>query len=189
MDAALLSHHEISKNRAICHVCHTRCVQPEARSFGPPSCLSGTPRCGLGAAYPCLCLALMLNDSVSRLPTDHTPGPSTSASLVVPSSSRHPTPSVEGKALNGSSGTGTNTPTSVKADGIVYFDCLSCKRQVSHISLFMRGTHLSLHGVFGCVSYQIASNRYAPHLSSCMGIGTGTRRAANRSNVKSKSVS
>jgi len=35
-------------------------------------------------------------------------------------------------------------------------------------------------------SPQIASNRYAPHLSSCIGLGTGTRRGAARGNVKSK---
>ncbi|KIM84544.1 hypothetical protein PILCRDRAFT_818115 [Piloderma croceum F 1598] len=91
---------------------------------------------------------------------DHSSG---SSNLMAPPmvSSRHPTPSAEGRALNGSSGTGTSTPTSVKAEGAFYFECLNCQRP-------------------------IASNRYAPHLSSCMGIGTGTRRAANRSNVKTK---
>ncbi|KIJ68724.1 hypothetical protein HYDPIDRAFT_173384 [Hydnomerulius pinastri MD-312] len=58
-------------------------------------------------------------------------------------------------------GTGTNTPTSVK-DGNILFECTVCKRQ-------------------------IASNRYAPHLSSCMGLGTGARRGAARgANLKAK---
>ncbi|KAG9314633.1 hypothetical protein JVU11DRAFT_5438 [Chiua virens] len=57
--------------------------------------------------------------------------------------------------------TGTSTPTTVK-DGNIYFECTQCKRQ-------------------------IASNRYAPHLSSCMGIGTGVRRGAARAtNLKAK---
>jgi len=97
----------------------------------------------------------------TRCGMDHSSGCSNLTVPPVASSSRHPTPSAEGKALNGSSGTGTSTPTSIKTDGVVYFECLECKRQ-------------------------IASNRYAPHLSSCMGIGTGTRRAANRSNAKTK---
>jgi len=53
------------------------------------------------------------------------------------------------------------TPTTIK-DGNILFECTVCKRQ-------------------------IASNRYAPHLSSCMGIGTGVRRGAARAtNLKSK---
>ncbi|EIN13596.1 hypothetical protein PUNSTDRAFT_129274 [Punctularia strigosozonata HHB-11173 SS5] len=40
-------------------------------------------------------------------------------------------------------------------EGNIYLECLQCKRQ-------------------------IASNRYAPHLSACMGLGTGSRRAAPR---------
>ncbi|KAF9229635.1 hypothetical protein BS17DRAFT_825710 [Gyrodon lividus] len=52
------------------------------------------------------------------------------------------------------SNTGTNTPTNIK-DGNILFECTVCKRQ-------------------------IASNRYAPHLSSCMGLGTGVRRGAAR---------
>ncbi|KAG6371663.1 hypothetical protein JVT61DRAFT_9377 [Boletus reticuloceps] len=56
---------------------------------------------------------------------------------------------------------GTSTPTTVK-DGNVLFECTVCKRQ-------------------------IASNRYAPHLSSCMGIGTGVRRGTARAtNLKTK---
>jgi len=56
---------------------------------------------------------------------------------------------------------GTSTPTTVK-DGNILFECTVCKRQ-------------------------IASNRYAPHLSSCMGIGTGVRRGAARAtNLKAK---
>ncbi|KZP32207.1 hypothetical protein FIBSPDRAFT_1036854 [Athelia psychrophila] len=93
----------------------------------------------------------------TRCGLDHLAGPST-LSAPLASSSRHPTPDV--KAINGSNGTGASTPTSVKADGTVYFECLVCKRQ-------------------------IASNRYAPHLSSCLG-HTGTRRATNRSGVKAK---
>ncbi|KIO02407.1 hypothetical protein M404DRAFT_668148 [Pisolithus tinctorius Marx 270] len=64
---------------------------------------------------------------------------------------------LEGKTT---SSTGTNTPTSTK-DGNVLFECTVCKRQV-------------------------ASNRYAPHLSGCMGIGTGSRRTAARGNLKTK---
>ncbi|KAJ7225734.1 hypothetical protein GGX14DRAFT_422031 [Mycena pura] len=66
-------------------------------------------------------------------------------------------------AANGSGGTGTSTPTSAK-DGNLYLECLSCSRQ-------------------------IASNRYAPHLSSCMGLATTRRGAARGTAVKSKQPS
>ncbi|KAG1784260.1 hypothetical protein EV702DRAFT_43772 [Suillus placidus] len=60
------------------------------------------------------------------------------------------------------SSTGTNTPNGSKSDGNIFFECMVCKRQV-------------------------ASNRFAPHLSVCMGTGTGSRRAAPRgTNLKAK---
>ncbi|KAI0307568.1 hypothetical protein B0F90DRAFT_25636 [Multifurca ochricompacta] len=56
----------------------------------------------------------------------------------------------------------TGTPTgSINKDGTALLECIGCGRPIS-------------------------SNRYAPHLSSCIGIGTGTRRAAAR-NATSKS--
>ncbi|KAN0100890.1 hypothetical protein V8E55_000874 [Tylopilus felleus] len=67
-------------------------------------------------------------------------------------------PSLASKTLPN---TGTSTPTTIK-DGNILFECTVCKRQ-------------------------IASNRYAPHLSSCMGIGTGLRRGGARAtNLKTK---
>ncbi|KAJ7786086.1 hypothetical protein B0H16DRAFT_17107 [Mycena metata] len=65
-------------------------------------------------------------------------------------------------AANGSGGTGTSTPT--KSDGNLYLECVNCSRQ-------------------------IASNRYAPHLSSCMGLGTTRRGAARGGAAKSKQPS
>lgn len=115
---------------------------------------------------------------------DHAPGTSVSAPLAVPSTSRQPTPSAEGKGLNGSlNGTGTSTPTSVKPDSTIYFDCQNCQRPVCLPVVFY-----SSDGLFFCTLAQVASNRYAPHLSSCMGIGTGTRRVGNRLNAKTKYV-
>ncbi|OSD05987.1 hypothetical protein PYCCODRAFT_1431810 [Trametes coccinea BRFM310] len=86
----------------------------------------------------------------------HVPGPSNAAG-----SSRVPTPNGDTQPVDGQSpaATGTNTPVNGK-DGTVYFECLECKRQ-------------------------IASNRYAPHLSSCMGIGN-RRGAARNATAKSK---
>ncbi|KAI6136900.1 hypothetical protein F5141DRAFT_1077382 [Pisolithus sp. B1] len=66
-------------------------------------------------------------------------------------------PLLDGKTV---SSTGTSTPTGSK-EGNVLFECPVCKRQV-------------------------ASNRYAPHLSGCMGIGTGSRRGAARGTLKTK---
>ncbi|KAJ6519607.1 hypothetical protein C8R45DRAFT_27959 [Mycena sanguinolenta] len=61
-------------------------------------------------------------------------------------------------AANGSAGTGTSTPT--KTDGnAIYLECVNCSRQ-------------------------IASSRYAPHLSSCLGLATSRRGAARGSAVK-----
>jgi hypothetical protein len=114
LDTALQSHHEVTRSRAICHVCNTHC--------------------GLG----------------------HVPGPSNYVPQAVPPPSRPSTPAAESKTTNGSLGTGTSTPTSVKADGTIYLNCVNCSRP-------------------------FASNRYALHLSSCLGIGTGTRRGAARS--------
>ncbi|KAH8100529.1 hypothetical protein BXZ70DRAFT_1022499 [Cristinia sonorae] len=55
--------------------------------------------------------------------------------------------------------TGPNTPVNGKLDGTVYFDCENCKRP-------------------------IASNRYAPHLSSCLGLGNSRRGAARNATAK-----
>ncbi|KII93669.1 hypothetical protein PLICRDRAFT_49690 [Plicaturopsis crispa FD-325 SS-3] len=79
-----------------------------------------------------------------------------------PSNSAAPT--VSTASPSAANGTGASTPSS-KSDGNIYFDCLNCKRP-------------------------IASNRYAPHLSGCMGLGTGSRRGAARgANAKSKTAS
>ncbi|KIY51383.1 hypothetical protein FISHEDRAFT_71008 [Fistulina hepatica ATCC 64428] len=55
---------------------------------------------------------------------------------------------------------GTGTPSSSKADNIIYVTCSNCSRQ-------------------------IASSRFAPHLSSCMGLASA-RRAAPRAVTKAK---
>ncbi|KAF9243818.1 hypothetical protein BU15DRAFT_71938 [Melanogaster broomeanus] len=114
MDAALRGHHEIARNRTVCHICHTRC-------------------------------------SIAH-------GSSTQMTLLPPDTGNGETSSSTSKTLPN---TGTNTPTNLK-DGNILFECTVCKRQ-------------------------IASNRYAPHLSSCMGLGTGVRRGAARgNNLKAK---
>ncbi|KAG6902806.1 hypothetical protein C0995_011293 [Termitomyces sp. Mi166 len=91
----------------------------------------------------------------------HTPGLSGTNSQPTAANSRPSTPAsaVDGKAANNSAGTGTNTPTSAK-DGNLYLECVNCSRQ-------------------------IASSRYAPHLTSCLGLNTA-RRGAARTNNKSK---
>ncbi|THH26653.1 hypothetical protein EUX98_g7532 [Antrodiella citrinella] len=60
--------------------------------------------------------------------------------------------------------TGTNTPVNGKSEGTAYFECENCKRQ-------------------------IASNRYAPHLSSCLGLGNSRRGAIRNANTKTKLTS
>ncbi|KAF9270472.1 hypothetical protein L218DRAFT_952589 [Marasmius fiardii PR-910] len=113
MDSAIQAHNEVSRNRAICEVCGTRC------------------------------------NAV------HVPGSSKLAT-----SSRAATPMAEGKSLNGTtSSTPGSTPSSVK-DGNIYLDCVNCNRP-------------------------FASNRYAAHLSSCLGLSSA-RRNANRGSIKSK---
>ncbi|EIM92829.1 uncharacterized protein STEHIDRAFT_152134 [Stereum hirsutum FP-91666 SS1] len=111
LDAALQSHQEVARNRAVCDVCHTRC--------------------GLA----------------------HNAGPST---LAMNGRSRAGTPSLEGGGRMGTPTPGSSTP---KSDGNMLLDCVVCGRQV-------------------------ASARYAPHLSGCMGMN-GTRRGSSR-NVTSK---
>jgi len=90
---------------------------------------------------------------------------SSSTGPTNPPPSRPPSPSIEGKRSTptGSVSGASTGPTNGKSDGTIYFECLGCKRQ-------------------------IASNRYAPHLSSCVGAGIGNRRGGSRNPVtKSKS--
>ncbi|KAF8168313.1 hypothetical protein B0H34DRAFT_855071 [Crassisporium funariophilum] len=108
----------------------------------------------------------------TRCGSIHTPGATDSQSsasgLAATSSADTPSSASStdpAKTLpNGSFGTGTSTPTtSGKADGNLFLECVSCNRQ-------------------------IASNRYALHLSSCMGLSTA-RRGAVRGGAKSKQAS
>ncbi|KAH6917422.1 hypothetical protein BKA70DRAFT_1252134 [Coprinopsis sp. MPI-PUGE-AT-0042] len=85
----------------------------------------------------------------------HVPSSLSQQSTNIPS--RSGTPSSTGELK---SHTGTSTPTSAKVEGALLLDCVSCGRQ-------------------------IASNRYAPHLSSCMGLSS-SRRGAPRANTKLK---
>ncbi|KAF8640935.1 hypothetical protein AX17_000582 [Amanita inopinata Kibby_2008] len=119
VDAALQSHQEILRSRAVCSICHTRCQAV------------------------------------------HTPGPS---NAVAPSRANTPLSADAKPVLNG---TGTSTPTSsAKTDNNTpYLECVNCNRQ-------------------------IAASRYAPHLSSCMGLATARRGAVRASaSVKSKQTS
>lgn len=90
---------------------------------------------------------------------------SSSTGPVNPTSPRPPSPSIEGKQSTptGSVSGASTGPANGKSDGTIYFECLGCKRQ-------------------------IASSRYAPHLSSCVGAGIGNRRSGSRNPItKSKS--
>ncbi|TEB05183.1 hypothetical protein FA13DRAFT_1196508 [Coprinellus micaceus] len=79
-----------------------------------------------------------------------------------PLSSQLVVPSRSGTpSSTGDKGTGTSTPTNGKGEGgILYLECLQCSRQIS-------------------------SNRYAPHLSSCMGL-SHSRRGAPRTNSRAR---
>ncbi|TFY72647.1 hypothetical protein EVG20_g359 [Dentipellis fragilis] len=138
MDAALQSHKEVVRSRAVCEVCHTRCGQ--AHISGPS------------------------NANVTALSQNGA------------SSSRQGTP-IEGRA----SGTpGTSTPNGMK-DGNL--ECVNCNRFVCTLSAILLESLADAAPPF----LKIAPSRYAPHLSSCMGIGTGTRRGAARGvNSKAK---
>ncbi|KAI5124459.1 hypothetical protein M0805_008343 [Coniferiporia weirii] len=85
-----------------------------------------------------------------------------SATAPVPGSSRAASP--PSTSADGTSLAGTSTPGgSNKQDGNVNLDCVNCQRP-------------------------IASNRYAQHLATCLGVGTGVRRTAQRNAVtKTKS--
>ncbi|KAF8735762.1 hypothetical protein AX14_001545 [Amanita brunnescens Koide BX004] len=119
MDATLQSHQEISRSRAVCDICHTRCQAV------------------------------------------HVPGPS---NIVPPS--RADTPLSTDVKLTAEMETGTPTPSAgPKSDGTNLLECVNCGRQ-------------------------IAPNRYAPHLSKCMGLATARRGAVRtNANVKSKQSS
>lgn len=87
--------------------------------------------------------------------------------------------SLLGLANTSEADSATATPVNGKSEGTVYFECENCKRQVSLLDLdaFMLLT----------VS-QIASNRYAPHLSSCLGLGNSRRGAVRNATSKTKCV-
>ncbi|KAG7450266.1 uncharacterized protein BT62DRAFT_927581 [Guyanagaster necrorhizus] len=92
----------------------------------------------------------------------HLPGSTTSSSQTVPSTRPGTPASADNKQA--AHRTGTNTPNGAKLDGSnVYLDCVQC-------------------------SHPIASNRYAPHLATCMGLSTA-RRSAARTNSKPKQSS
>ncbi|KAE9410790.1 hypothetical protein BT96DRAFT_1011521 [Gymnopus androsaceus JB14] len=100
MDVTLEAHAEVSRSRAICETCGTRCN------------------------------------------AEHVPA----SARALASSSRAGTPLA-----------GTSTPTA-KGDGAINLECVNCQRMV-------------------------ASNRYAPHLSDCMGLNT-SRRGGARTKTK-----
>ena len=130
-------------------------------------------------------LALRLWCFTHRPSHSHSAHASTSTGPIDPSSPRPTSPSVEGKH---STPTGS---TNGKSDGAVYFECLNCKRQVSlDLLCFPVGAPSPTRPTkLGQPTAQIASSRYAPHLSSCMGVGNGNRRGGSRNPItKSKSV-
>ncbi|CAL1696473.1 unnamed protein product [Somion occarium] len=92
----------------------------------------------------------------TRCGSVHNSGPTnvTQPTVQGPSSSRPSPRDGETAENSGSYDTGRSTPINGKLDGTIYFECEVCKRQ-------------------------IASNRYAPHLSACLGMGN--RRGAARS--------
>lgn len=111
----------------------------------------------------------------------HVPGPSGSASQAGPSS-RLPTPSEEtrGGDTNSPAGAGANTPLNGKNGGNILLECSNCKRQVSAPCLH-RWAYVTLPW-----RAQVASNRYAQHLSECLGLGSSRRGATRNATSKSK---
>ena len=133
--------------------------------------------------------ALGISRFAYRPSHSHSAHASTSTGSIDPSSPRPPSPSVEGKQSTptGSASGASTGPTNGKSDGAVYFECLNCKRPVSWVSLCLPVDSSPIRSTKSIA--QIASNRYAPHLSSCMGVGNGNRRGGSRNPItKSKSV-
>lgn len=102
------------------------------------------------------------------------------------------------KGTGGSTGIGSGSGRP-DAQGNVFFDCLVCGRAVSypfHVFLGWFGiehmpwpanlTELCRTTWHGRLTLQTASNRYAPHLSSCLGLSGSTRRGASRSAAKAR---
>ncbi|KAF9557854.1 hypothetical protein CPC08DRAFT_30681 [Agrocybe pediades] len=94
----------------------------------------------------------------------HVPGSSSSTSNELQRRADTPSSvnSFEGAGKGQVNGTAASTPTSLKGEGQL-LECVSCQRM-------------------------LAPNRYAPHLSSCMGLSTA-RRGAVRGSVKPKQPS
>jgi hypothetical protein len=122
MDTALQAHHEIARSRAVCHICHTRCVNLQfPLGLYPYTAFStGVAQVERSSIYH--------EDTITSLFVVHTPSV-TPQITVSPARADTPSSALEAKVTNGSSGTGTNTPTSVK-DGNLYLDCVHCSRQV-----------------------------------------------------------
>jgi len=116
----------------------------------------------LQAHYEVQKMNTVCNVCHTRCGSAHASSSATTTGAVAPGGGSLPsqpgTPETKPLNLASGTGTGTNTPTNGKSDGTIYFECLNCKRQ-------------------------IASNRYAPHLSTCMGVGVGNRRGASRNTM------
>jgi hypothetical protein len=69
-----------------------------------------------------------------------------------------------------------------KGNGFTYFDCPVCGNSVRVLVPYLLCIHAHTFAT------QMASNRFAPHLSNCMGLGTSRRGAARNSTAKAKYV-
>ncbi|KAJ9102596.1 hypothetical protein QFC21_002997 [Naganishia friedmannii] len=149
------AHQEIQRSRAICARCNTRCRDrsqlPAPNALLPSSSASST----LSASNLGTALALSASNA-------HHTGPHNSlANSTSNSKSRSATPQ---PGPDGTLGIGMNSQGNIVAggnggmmikNGTIYFDCLVCSRS-------------------------IASNRYAPHLASCLGLTGASRRGTSR---------
>lgn len=131
MDATMQAHYEVQKLNVLCDVCHTRYVyfNDVIRIVQYPSDAKGLVSAIEAVAQVRLVLGMpRFTYKPSRSHSAHA-----SSSPTNPSSSRPPSPSIEGKhsTPTGSVSGASTGPTNGKSDGTVYFECLGCKRQVS----------------------------------------------------------
>jgi hypothetical protein len=132
MDATLQAHYEVQKLSVLCDVCHTRYVLDDVIHLAQyHSDANGLVYANEAVARVSRLLrVLRFIHQPSHSCSAHATGSNESAN---PTASRPPSPSIEGKQSTptGSVSGASTGPTNGKSDGVVYFECLGCKRQVS----------------------------------------------------------
>jgi hypothetical protein len=135
MDVTLQAHYEAQKSNVLCDICHTRYAyfNDVIRLAKYHSDVDGLVCANKVVAQ--VRVTLRTPGCAYELFYSHSAHASSSTGPTNTSSSRPPSPSIEGKQSTptGSVSGASTGPTNGKSDATIYFECLGCKRQVRWI--------------------------------------------------------